>query len=143
MNSFRPAAGTHLDPDADKAPGVSQYHLICGPHVRDATVELLGRWAQDRAVPTSGADRLTLLSSAAIAHGLLFRPRAVTVSLRWVDPDRVRVDLRWHGVAGVAPGSVTQAKLDSTIAIFDAVADNWGFGHGSTTTHWLVLDTAV
>jgi hypothetical protein len=122
-------------------PGVTRFDTICGPGVLETTERLVRRWGRDRALPVWAEDRLCLLSSAAVAHGLLFRPRAVTVTLQWADLDRVRVDVRWHGCAGAAPGTVSRNALDSTVAIFDAVAESWGFGPGSRLWQWMILDT--
>lgn len=115
--------------------------MICGPRVRETCEQQVRRWAHDRALPARTADRLSVLTSAALRHGLLYGPRGVSVTMRWVDPDRVRVDVRWHGCTRVSRGTVSSDKLESTVALFDAVAESWGFGHGSPASQWMVVDS--
>ena len=82
-----------------------------------------------------------MLTSAALGHGLLYQPRGVSVAMRWADVDRVRVDVRWHGCTRVSEGTVSSQQLESTVALFDALAVGWGFGHGSPS-QWMVVDSA-
>ncbi len=130
------------DGAADRVPGVSRFDLICGPRVSETCEQLVRRWAQDRALPARAADRLCALSSAALGHGLGYGPRGVSVILRWADVDRVRVDVRWHGCTPVSRRTVSSQKLQSTIALFDALAESWGFGHGSPGSQWMVVDSS-
>jgi hypothetical protein len=125
------------------APGVSRFDLICGPDVRETSDHLVRRWAEDRALPGRATERLCLVASAAVGHGLMYRPRAVTLAVSWADLDRVQVDLRWHGCAGVASEGVSAHQLDSTVAILDALADSWGFGDGTRKTQWIVVDASA
>lgn len=122
-------------------PGVSRFDLICSARVQEAGDQHVRRWAQDRALPTRAIDRLSLLTWAALGHGLRHGPRAVTVILRWVDLDRVRVDVQWHGPTRAARSSVSSQQVEASIALFDAVAETWGFGHGSPGSQWMILDT--
>ena len=143
MNRGR-AANRLREVDAPvEAPGVSRFNLICGPDVRDTCDHLVRRWAEDRAVPGRATERLCLVTSAAIGHGLMYRPRAVTLAVSWLDLDRVRVDLRWHGCGGVASHQVSARQLESTVAILDALSESWGFGDGTRKTQWMVIDTGT
>lgn len=126
---------------ADRLPGVSRFDLICGPRVRETCEQHVRRWAQDRALPARAVDRLCVLTSAALGHGLPYGPRGVSVIMRWADHDRVRVDVRWHGCTRVSRSTVSSQKLESTVALFDAVAESWGFGHGSPGSQWMVVDS--
>ncbi len=123
-------------------PGVSRYHLPCGPRTEGDTVELVRRWGRDRALPARAMDRLCLLTAAAMAAGTRYRPRSVTVLLRWVDPDRVRLDVQWHGPRGVPPDAVAEPDVMATAHLVDALADTWGVEGGSTPAQWMVLDTS-
>jgi hypothetical protein len=143
MTSRRVSSQQLEDGAADRAPGVSRLDLICGPGVREACEAHVRRWARDRALPTRAADRLCFLTSAAVGYGLLYHPRGVSVIMRWLDLDRVRVDVRWHGCARVSRGTVSTERLESTVALFDAVAESWGFGHGSPGTQWMVVDSSA
>ena len=125
----------------DRAPGVSRFDLFCGPRVRETCEHLVRRWAEDRALPARAVDRICVLTSAALGHGLLYQPRGVSVTMRWADVDRVRVDVLWHGCTRVSQGTVSSEKLESTVALFDAAAVRWGFGHGSPS-QWMVVDSA-
>lgn len=122
-------------------PGVSTFDLICGPQVQETCREHIGRWARDRALSTKATDRLCVVTSAALGHGLRYGPRGVSVTLRWADLDRVRVGLRWHDVTGLAHARVSNQDLEATAAFMDAVAESWVFGAGSPGAQWLVVDT--
>jgi hypothetical protein len=140
-------AGATPIPDRDRrtehrAPGVSTFDLICGPQVGETWEEHVRRWTRDRALPTRAADRLCVLTSAALGHGLQYGPRGVSVTMRWAGLDRVRVDVRWHGCTRVASGTVSSQKLESTAALFDALAESWGFGAGSPGSQWMVVDSS-
>lgn len=130
--------GTH--PPLATGPGVSRFDLPCGPQAPDDAVELVGRWARDRALPAPAMDRLCRLTSAALAHGTRLHPRSVTVRLRWADPDRVLLDVQWHGARQVHP--IAGSKADEIARVMDAAADSWGFESGATPDHWMVLDTS-
>ena len=125
-----------------RAPGVSTFDVICGPGVRETCEQHVRRWARDRALPTRAADRLWVVTSAALGHGLLYGPRGVSVTMRWADLDRVRVDVRWRGCTRVAQGAVSTQELESTLALLDAVAESWGFGAGSPASQWMVVDSS-
>lgn len=121
-------------------PGVSRFDLPCGPQAPDDALELVGRWARDRALPAPAMDRLCQLTSAALAHGTRLHPRSVTVRLRWTDADRVLLDVQWHGARRVHP--IAASKTDEIARVMDAAADSWGFESGATPDHWMVLDTS-
>jgi hypothetical protein len=131
--------GTRTGPPDPAAPGVTRLDLHCNDATDDTAQALVRRWCKDRAVPVPAANAIVTLVRAAVVHGLRFEPRAVGVGLRWLDPDRVLVDLRWRGCAGTA---VDAGEQDATTAVLDACAEAWGFGtSASGPTHWFVVDT--
>ncbi len=125
----------------DRDLGVSSFNRLCVMGVEDACEQHVRRWARDRALPTRAVDRLCLLTWAALRHGLRYGPSAVSVNLRWADLDHVRVDVRWYGGTGAARSSLSSVQLSSTLALFDAVAESWGFECGSPRLQWMVVDT--
>jgi anti-anti-sigma factor len=130
--------------DAEPAPeiGVTRLDLVCGPQVAQTAHELTRRWAQDRALSVTATKRLASLVLAAVAHGLRFDPRSLTITMRWLDPDRVRIDVRWKGCSGTARASAAEGDLESTAGTLDAFAQEWGFGTSSWgPIQWMVLDT--
>jgi hypothetical protein len=125
------------------APGTTRYDLVCRPEIVETAVSLLRRWAEDRALNEAARQRFLALSFAGLTHGLRYDPRGLTVLMRWLDPDRVRLDLRWLGGLGVTRTTVAESDLECTESTFDALADDWGFGLNPTGwVHWSVIDTS-
>jgi hypothetical protein len=121
---------------------ISRIDVVCGPDVMETVLSLAMRWAHARAVSEVDRVRLAALVRAAVEHGLRFEPRGVSLVIGWQAPDRVRVDLRWHGSSGCASAAVADGGVGATIATLDAFADQWGFGGtGADPVHWMVVDT--
>ena len=127
---------------ADVPPGVTRFDLACQPRVAETVLELIAGWAEDRALPEDGRRRVACLMGTAIEHGMRFEPRALTISVRWVGAERIRVDLRWYGTAETArPGGAVH-DLAATISTLDALAVDWGMGRiGNVSVQWIVSDT--
>ena len=124
-------------------PGVSRFDVICQPHLVDTVLDLIARWADDRALSQNGRRKLAYLMGAAVEHGTRFAPRALTVFVRWVDVERIRVDLRWYGCADAACREQPAHGLAGTISTLDALAVEWGLGHtGGAWIQWIVADVA-
>ncbi len=122
--------------------GVTRFDLICGAETTDTVLGLTRRWGEDRALGSGAVGRLGMLVRAAMEHGLRFAPRAVTVMVRWLDADRVRIDVRWHGCRATARPTATESDVESTAAALDVLAEDWGFTIGrSGPVQWMVLDT--
>jgi hypothetical protein len=122
--------------------GVTRMDLVCDGQVARTAQERAGRWGRDRALSAAALDRLTSLVAAAVKHGLRFGPRDVAITLRWLDLDRVRVDITWNGCSATARPSAVDGGLESTATTLDAVAEDWGFGASSSgPIQWMVLDT--
>lgn len=125
----------------DGLPGVTRFDVICRVDAEAETtiVRLVETWAEDRALQVEARVRLATLVRAALDHGLAFNPRAVTVLVRWLDLERVRVDLRWWGCAEAARPHDGRHGLDATVSTLDALADDWGVRRtGPGWVHWLV-----
>jgi hypothetical protein len=133
---------SELDPIADDLVGVTRLDLVCSPQIGATAQAFARRWSEDRAVSTWTADAMATLTLAAVGHGLRFGPRAVTIAIRWLDLDRIFVDVRWHGGSRVAVTLLSDCDLESTETVFDALADEWGFGVSSSgSNQWMVVDT--
>jgi hypothetical protein len=127
--------------DADPV-GVTRVDLVCGPQVAHTALELVRRWGRDRALSSTAMVRLSSLVLAAVSHGLRFNPRSVTITLRWVDLDRVRVDVRWRNCSRTAIPVEADGDLESTAGTLDALAEDWGFATSSWgPVQWMVFDT--
>lgn len=122
------AAGARLD-------------LVCSPGIESAAEELVRGWGRDRALSDASVDRLCLLVSTAMAHGLRFGPRAVTIRIAWLEAHRVHIDVRWRECSGATPGSGRRNDVERTAAILDANAARWGFGASTgDPRQWIVCD---
>lgn len=123
-------------------PGVTRFDVLCQPGVVETVLDLVGRWTEDRALPTNGRRRIAYLMGAAVEHGLWFRPRALTILVRWTDVERVRFDIRWFGASETAHPDGSRPDLSVTISTLDALAAEWGVGHrGTVSIQWIVADT--
>lgn len=137
-----PVADSEELDDADHVPGVTRIDVVCQPQAVGTVLAATRRWADDRALPVVACERLTGLVYAAIGYGLRFDPRGVTLLIRWIDPDRIRLDLRWHGCSATARESTADCDVSETISTLDAIAETWGFGRGRRgPVHWMVVDT--
>lgn len=122
--------------------GVTRLDLVCSPQIGLTAQAFARRWGQDRAVSARTADAVAALVLTAVEHGLRFGPRAVTIAIRWLDLDRIFIDVRWHGSSWIAVSVVAECDLGSAEAVFDALADEWGFGvSGPGSNQWMVVDT--
>ena len=116
--------------------------LLCGDGIESTAVNLVRGWGRDRALPSTAVDRLGVLVSAAVGHGLRFGPRGVTIGMRWLDAHRVQINVRWRGCSGATRSSGPAHDVEQTAAALDANAERWGFGASTTDPlHWIVLDT--
>lgn len=128
---------------ADDPPGVTRFDVLCRPRLVETVLDLTGRWAEDRALPANGRQRLAHLMHAAVEHGMRFEPRALSISMRWIDPERVRVDVHWFECTDAARTDGDGHDLASTIDTLDALAVDWGVGRtGDVSVQWLLADIA-
>ena len=62
--------------------------------------------------------------------------------MRWLDPERLRVDIRWHGCSGTTRMLLADSAKELTAVTLDTFTEDWGFVTiGSRLTQWMVLDT--
>ena len=62
--------------------------------------------------------------------------------MRWLDPERLRVDIRWHGCSGTTRMLLADSAEELTAVTLDTFTEDWGFVTiGSRLTQWMVLDT--
>jgi hypothetical protein len=122
--------------------GITRLDFVCSPHLGPTAQALARRWGEDRALPARAVDRIATLVAAAVGHGLRFGPKSMTLALRWLDLDRVFIDVRWHKCLSTAASSVHEGGIESTVAIFDSLSAEWGFGaSASGPAQWMVVDT--
>jgi len=128
--------------DGASAPGITRFDAVCGPQITETVLELSRRWAEDRGLSIGARAGLLALVRVAIEHGLRFAPRGVTLLIGWLDPDHVRLVVRWHGRSGTARASVAANSVGSTLSTLDRLADDWGVtDRGGDAVHWVVFDT--
>ncbi len=134
---------TEPDTEPEDRPGVTRYDLACTPRASQAAVDASRSWCADRAVPPRASARIALLAQAATKHGLGLRPRTVALRLRWLDPDRVEVDVRSRGCARLRDaGTRLSDGTSPSSQMFDAACEGWGLRVGVLDTlHWFVVDT--
>jgi|GEM_PF-6959108 len=121
--------------------GVTRTELACGPETAETAARLARQWGQDRVIGSAAVDRLVDVVLAAVTNGLRFGPTRVTLTLKWLDLDRVRVDAEWTGCSRVASSHENSYDVESTVATLEALTEHWGFGATrSGPIQWMVLD---
>ncbi|WP_203231381.1 hypothetical protein [Nocardioides caldifontis] len=135
----RPAVGAQ-PATVDDGPGVTHVEVPCDRRPPEATEALVRRWGRDRALPAPAVDDLCRVAREALVPDLPEGAHHLTLSLRWVDLDRVRVDLRWHGPPGALAGSAPEAGT-ATAPVLDEVAESWGAATDASA-QWVVVDTS-
>jgi hypothetical protein len=129
-----PAAGNHRD--------IMRFDITDHPQVADLLPAAIRRWAEDCELSTDTRERLGLLAHAAVSHGLRFDPSAVDLLLRWLDPNRLLIDLRCVGCAEAATPTSDRADVGGTISTLDVLAADWGIRRDTReSVLWMV--TAV
>jgi hypothetical protein len=124
------------------AVGVTRFDMICNARTPVTVAGLARRWGEDRVLSAAAVGRLAMLVRAAMEHGLRFDPRGVTMTLRWLDVDRVRIDVWWDGCSSTARRARFDGDLESTAAALDVLAEDWGFTTSrSGPVQWMVIDT--
>lgn len=140
---WTPAADDAREP----AVGVTRIDLVCGPAIEQTAAALTRRWAQDRALRLPISQRLATLALTATEYGLRFGPRGLTLQIRWLDLDRIRLEMRWHGCSNAALPSSREpfrarGEIEQVAAVLDEMADDWGISSDAhAPVHWMVLDT--
>ena len=134
--------------DAVDAPGTTRFHLSGNPAATTAARDLVRAWCRDRAVPGLAADRLVVLVQAATRVALEGDPRRVAVGLRWLDPDRIILDVRSRGCsrAGPVAGRPGRRSPHTSPAevVFDVAAQGWGSRLRATeSVQWFLVDTTA
>ena len=135
------------DAACESTVGVTRIDLVCGPAIEQTAEALTRRWAQDRALGVPITERLGTLALTATEYGLRFAPRGLTLQIRWLDLDRIRLEVRWHGCSSTAHPSSrdpfrVRGEIEQVAAILDAMTDDWGISRDAhARVHWMVLDT--
>lgn len=134
--------------NAADAPGTTRFHLQGSSTATTAARDLVRAWCRDRAVPGQAADRLVVLVQAATRVALERDPRRVAVGLRWLDPDRIILDVRSRGCS--SPGPVAgrhahrSAQASPAAMVFEVAAQGWGSRLRATeSVQWFVVDTTA
>lgn len=99
--------------------GVRRVDLAWDSSTRQAASRYVRSWARDRALSSSVIDRMSAAVGAELVVGPPFEARGVTLRLRWLDLDRVGVELRWRralaagSAAGGAEGVARRIVVDT------------------------------
>lgn len=130
------------------APGTTRFHLPGNPAATTAARDLVRAWCRDRAVPGQAADRLVVLVQAATRVALERDPRRVAVGLRWLDPDRIILDVRSRGCSSPGPVAGRHGRrtphTSPAAVVFDVAAQGWGSRLRATeSVQWFVVDTTA
>ncbi|WP_156390979.1 MULTISPECIES: hypothetical protein [unclassified Nocardioides] len=105
---------------------MTTFDLDCRPGVDRRAVTATRRWAEDRAVGAQARERLVCLALAAVEHALRFDPARVAILLRWLDLDRILLDVGALGCSGTARHGVDPCDVKEATPVFDALAQEWG-----------------
>jgi hypothetical protein len=130
------------------APGTTRFHLLANPAATTTARDLVRAWCRDRAVPGQAADRLVVLVQAATGVALERDQRRVAVGLRWLDADRVILDVRSRGCTSPGPASGRPGRQSPRRSpaslVFDVAAQGWGSRLRATeSVQWFVVDTTA
>jgi hypothetical protein len=134
--------------NAVDAPGTTRFHLLGSPAATPAARDRVRAWCRDRAVPGEAADRLVVLVQAATRVALERDPRRVAVGLRWLDPDRIILDVRSRGCSSPGPVAGRPGRrsphASPAAVVFDVAAQAWGSRLRATeSVQWFVVDTTA
>ncbi|MFC6043321.1 hypothetical protein ACFP8W_01845 [Nocardioides hankookensis] len=121
-------------------PGVTRFDLECHPRLDHDALAVTRRWADDRALGARGRERLVCLTLAAVQHGLRFGPTRLTILLRWLDVDLVRLDVTWNESATPALAGTDPHDVGEAAPIFDGLAREWDVSTtGTGWGQWMIL----
>lgn len=134
--------------DGADGPGTTRFHLLGNPTATTSARDLVRGWCRDRAVPSQAADRLVVIVQTATRLALERHPRRIAVGLRWLDPDRVILDVRSKGCTATRPsGSRTGRRPSHTsplTSVFDIASQGWGSRLRATeSVQWFLVDTTA
>lgn len=146
--SAMPVSGVADGDGAVDAPGTTRFHLMGNPTATTTARDLVRAWCRDRAVPVQAADRLVVLVQTATRVALERDPRRVAVGLRWLDPDRVILDVRSRGCSSPGPAAARHGRRSTRTSpaamVFDVTAQGWGSRLRATeSVQWFVVDTTA
>lgn len=102
-------------------------------------VEVAARkWCQDRALPPATETTVACLLRDAVTCTARVRPRGLTLTIRWVDLDHVRLELVWLDCK--AGASTVGEQAERSAPAFDELADGWGIAAVGATDAWQWFD---
>lgn len=137
----RPRSGAATGPPDHGVRADTRMDLVCGPRIEGTALAMARDWGSHRELSDVAVNRLEALVFASVRHGLRFAPRTLTITMGWVDPDRLRVELTWRLSSASAMVALADAVSAPTGATLDAFAQEWGFGADRRgPVHWMVLD---
>jgi hypothetical protein len=118
--------------------GVVRRVLACTPTAGTDAVSAARRWCVDRAMRTETVTDVLRLVEEAVAYASRFGPRGLVMTMRWVDLDRMRIELAWQGCAAQALASASSSGecLQRASRVCDALAETWGLGTDEDGNSW-------
>ena len=109
-----------------------------GSSVHGAVVAVARRWCVDRALRPWTLMTVASLMSEAVSYGLRHGAQGLDLSIRWVDLDRVRLELAWRG-CGARPMTADPVG-QASVPLFDRLADAWGVEAAADGEAWQWFD---
>lgn len=113
-----PAAG-HFELNGSSATGTGD-----GSSPRGAVLAVARKWCVDRALRPATVTAVASLTGEAVSCGHRVGAQGVSLTMRWLDLDRMRIELAWHGCTAAALGA--DETLRPAAPTFDRLADSWG-----------------
>lgn len=114
--------------------------------VRRAVVAVARRWCVDRALRPRTLLTVASLMDEAVRYGCRYGAQGLDLSIRWLDVDRMRLELTWHGcpatrmATDMAPDRVEDSGVHLPARVFNRLADGWGVEVAGVDESWQWLD---
>jgi hypothetical protein len=111
------------------------------PSSRGAVQAVVRKWCIDRALRPRTVSTVTALAGEAVSCGHRVGARGLSLRLRWLDLDRMRIELSWHGCDAAV---LTRSDaVRSRTGTFDRLADSWGVEVAGSheSFQWFDVDT--
>ena len=98
-------------------------------------------WCADRALGPGIVAAVTDLVREALSCGCRSGAAEVSMTIRWIDLDRMRIELVWHDA--VASAMTQDGEQRASTDEFDRLTDRWGVRPtgASESCHWFDVDT--
>ncbi len=108
---------------------------------RGSVMAVARKWCVDRALRPATVTTVAYLTGEAVSCGRRVGAKGLSLRMRWLDLDRMRIELDWHGCRAAALSA--DEALQPSVCPFDRLADGWGVeARGVDESHqWFDIDT--